>query len=163
MNHQLRMLLALKQQMRREIGFRPSYATVYEQLLHWENSQTGFTCPAQGALARACRYARETVNRACAWLEAHGYIKSQQRYRRIARNGVRFLSKRYWIAHEVDQVAHMLCHLSKRAAALLARLSNRPSPRKFSSDPKITPPSRTELNPEEIERLKTMFQLRWNE
>ena len=149
--------------MRREIGFRPSYATVYTQLLHWENSETGFTCPAQGALARACRYARETVNRACAWLEAHGYIKSQQRYRRIARNAVRFLSKRYWIAHELGQVEHMLAHLSQRAATLLARFQSRPTPVKFSSDRKVTPPSRTELNPDEIEALRKKLQLRWSE
>lgn len=149
--------------MRQKIGFRPSYAAVFEQLLYWENSRTGLTCPAQGALARACRYARETVNRACAWLEAHGFIRSQQRYRRVARNGVRFLSKRYWIAKERHQVAWMLSHLSKAAKRIQERLQARPSLRKFSSDLKITPPSRTELNPDEIEALKKMFQLRWNE
>lgn len=149
--------------MRRVSGFRPSYATVFTQLLHWENSRSGFTCPAQGALARACRYARETVNRACAWLEAHGYIKSEQRYRRIARNAVRFLSKRYWIAHELGQVEHMLANLSKRARSILSRFQARPALGKFSCDRKITPPSRTELNPAETEALKQMFQLRWNE
>lgn len=163
MNHELRCFVRLAQEMRLETGFRPSYAAVYQQLLAWENATTGLTTPAQGALARACRYARETVNRAVAWLEAHGYIRSEQRYRRIARNGVRFLSKRYWIAKDRDHVAWMLANLTKRARALRALAETRLQRPKFSCDPKITPPPSSELNPDEIERLKRLFQARWAE
>jgi DNA-binding transcriptional MocR family regulator len=149
--------------MRREIGFRPSYAAVYSQLLHWENRTTGDTCPGQRSLARSLGYARETVNRACAWLELRGYIRSQQRLRRIAGNGVRFLSKRYWVAKERGQVAWMLAHLTRRGRELRERWERAPVLRKFSSDREITPPSRTELNPEEVERLRALFQARWAE
>jgi len=162
-NIEHRAYLTIKQDMRREIGFRPSYAAVYEQLFHWQNAVTGLTCPAQGVLARALGYCRETVNRACAWLEAHGYIKSQQRYRRLRELGSRFLSKRYWVAKDTGQVALLLARFRGRAMRLCTDPKTAPRARKFSCDLKITPPSRTELNPEEIERLKRMFQLRWNE
>lgn len=161
MNLSLREALALTQDMRRENGFRPSYSAVWSQLLHWENSRTGSTCPAQSVVARALGYCRETVNRACAWLEAHGYIKSQQRIRRIMRNAVRFLSKRYWIAKERDQVAFLLAQYQATTKKLYARLQSGPARQEFSSDRKITPPSTSELNPDEIRALKEKFQLRW--
>lgn len=163
MNFQCRALATVLLDMRREVGFRPSYAAVYQQLLHWENATTGDTCPGQKSLAAALGYARETVNRAVAWLERNGYIRTHQRLRRVARNGVRFLSKRYWIAKERGQVAWMLSHLSKRALQLRQRPQIRPILPKISSDPKVTPPSSTELTPEEIERLRAIFQARWAE
>ena len=149
-NIEHRAFLRLKLEMRAETGYRPSYGAVFEQLQYFENAITGETCPAQGVLARALGYCRETVNRAVGWLELHGYIRTQQRYRRLANYGSRYLSKRYWIARELGQVKWMLGKLRERAAA--AYLAGRPVrlPARFSCDPKTALPSSSESNPENL-------------
>jgi DNA-binding transcriptional MocR family regulator len=145
-NIEHRAFLKLKLEMRAENGYRPSYGAVFEQLQYFENSSTGNCCPAQGVLARALGYCRETVNRATRWLELHGYIRTQQRYKRFQRGGCRYLSKRYWIARELGQVAFLLGKLAEQGMA--AFLAGKPIrlPARFSCDPKPAVPSRTEFN-----------------
>lgn len=141
MNIEHRAFLKLKLVMRDEPGYRPSYGAVFEQLQYLENANTGHTCPGQGVLARCLGYARETVNRATRWLESRGYIKTEQRFRRIAANGVRFLSKRYWIARELGQVAHLLRAYAQSARRVYHTPKKRPILPIFSSDRKVSPPS----------------------
>ena len=147
----------MKLEMSAEPGYRPSYGRVFECLMFWENAHTGTTCPAQGALARSLGYARETCNRATRWLEGRGYILTEQRLRRVAGNGVRYLSKRYRIARELGQVAILVQRYARSARRLFQTPKNSVRTPVFSSDRKVTPPPTTELNPDEIERLRALW------
>jgi len=115
---------------------------VFLALHQLENAVKGYTQPAQGVIARRTGLHRVTVNRAVAWLRLNGFIRTIQRFRKLASGaGYRFLSLKYWVAKELGQVNFL--ERAEKARRLMRAFAP-----KFSCSLAASSPSRPESNSE---------------
>ena len=140
--------------MRATPGFQAAFLAVYDQLSAWENGRLGYTQPAQGVIGRALGLARETVNRAVAWLRKHGFIKTKQRYVRQDDKRSLYGTLRYWIAKELGQVQWLKGQFAAARARAWADAVNNAARRQEAQAARAKRDAEEQLNRLQIEAAR---------